>query len=131
MELEPQIRFLNMPVSMAAEKEVRKKIDRLETFFPKITTCRVVITAPAHHHRKGGRFGVRIDIVVPGNELMVNRHPDEQTQHSDVYIAIRDAFNSAQRKLQDYARERRGQVKHHEERSPEFAYQEPIEGFLS
>jgi cold shock CspA family protein len=31
-----------------------------------------------------------------------------------VYVALRDAFDAARRKLEDYAREKRGDVKHHE-----------------
>jgi hypothetical protein len=34
----------------------------------------------------------------------------------DVYVALRDAFDSARRLLQDYARERRGDVKQHARR---------------
>lgn len=45
-----------------------------------------------HHHHKGNLYHVRIDITTPRNELVVSReHHDE---HENVYVAIRDAFNS-------------------------------------
>jgi cold shock CspA family protein len=52
---------------------------------------------------------VRIDLIVPGDELVVDRQVDE-----DLYVAIRDAFHAARRKLEDYARRQRGAVKVHE-----------------
>jgi ribosome-associated translation inhibitor RaiA len=38
--------------------------------------------------------------------------PIDQT-HEDVYVAIRDAFNAAARRLEDQARKMRGNVKSH------------------
>ena len=43
-----------------------------------------------------------------------NHEPSKHAAHEDVYVAIRDAFNAAGRKLQDYARRRRGKTKTHE-----------------
>jgi ribosome-associated translation inhibitor RaiA len=54
---------------------------------------------------------VRIDIGVAGGEIVVNRDHAE-----DVYVALRDAFDAANRKLEDYARKLRGDVKKHESR---------------
>jgi hypothetical protein len=36
-----------------------------------------------------------------------------QTSLRDPYVAVRDAFNVAQRRLEDYARRLRGDTKHH------------------
>ena len=54
---------------------------------------------------------MRIDIGVPGNEIVVNHNHDE-----DVYVAMRDAFDAAKRQLEDYARKIRGDTKVHESR---------------
>ena len=53
-------------------------------------------------------------MAVPGSELVVNREPRKHASHQDVYVAIRDAFGAARRKLQNYARRQRGAVKIHE-----------------
>ena len=46
---------------------------------------------------------------------MVEHHePSKHAAHEDVYVALRDAFSAAGRKLQDYVRRRRGKVKAHE-----------------
>jgi len=52
---------------------------------------------------------VRIDLTVPGDELVVDRQVDE-----DLYVAIRDAFHAARRRLEDHAHRQRGAVKVHE-----------------
>ena len=73
-----------------------------------------MIESVHRRHHKGNLYHVRIDLRVPGSELVVKRHPAQHAAHEDVYVAIRDAFDDARRELQDYVRKRRGQVKTHE-----------------
>jgi hypothetical protein len=80
---------------------------------PQITRCRVVIEAPHSHHQQGELFEVRLDISVPGGEISVSRARANDPAHVDAYLAVRDAFMAARRKLQDYERERRLDVKRH------------------
>lgn len=114
MQVPLQIAFLNMSRSEAVEAEVRKRAARLERFFDHMTGCRVVIEAPHRHHRHGKLYDVRIDISVPGTELVVNRSGPKNQAHEDVYVALRDAFEAATRQLQDYVRVMRGDVKNHD-----------------
>ena len=72
-------------------------------------SCRVVVEVPHKHHQQGRRFNVRIDIGVPGSEIVVNRD-----QAEDVFVALRDAFDAAKRQLEDYAHKIRGDVKAHQ-----------------
>jgi len=44
---------------------------------------------------------------------VAGREPVEDHAREDLRVAIRDAFAAAQRQLQDYAREKRGDVKSH------------------
>lgn len=75
-----------------------------------------MVEAPHSHHRKGNLYHIRVDIGVPGGEIVANRDPAANGAHEDVYVAIRDAFDAAKRQLQDYARRQRGDVKTHEVR---------------
>jgi len=68
----------------------------------------VVVEMPQRHKHQGKLHSVRIDLTVPGAELVANH-----TQHEDVYVAIRDAFDAMSRQLEDYARKQRGEVKTH------------------
>jgi ribosomal subunit interface protein len=114
MEIPAQITFRNMDHSDAIEARILERIEKLELFFDRITTCRVVVEAPERRHHKGKLYHVSVDIVVPGAELVVNRHPKDKHAHEDVYVAIRDAFNAAQRRIEDYVRKLGGRVKTHD-----------------
>ena len=138
MEIPLKITFRNMPPSKAVEASIREKAGKLESFYDRIMSCRVIVEAPHRHHHKGKAYQVRIDITVPGGELVINRapkrleaaklspskriekdfserhEPSKHAAHEDIYVAIRDAFNAAGRRLQDYARRQSGAVKAHE-----------------
>lgn len=109
MQTPLQITVRNIEHSDALETRIRDKAQKLEEFCKHILSCRVVVEAPHKHHHQGKQFNVRIDIGVPGNEIVVNHD-----HHEDVYVALRDAFNAAKRQLEDYARKIRGDVKTHE-----------------
>lgn len=113
MRSTPQIIWQHLSPSEAIEANIRKQIAKLEKFADLVIACRVVIEVPHRHHHHGNIYHVRIDLTVPGGELIVNRHPPEQQAHEDPYVAIRDAFESAQRQLKDYAQQRRGEIKTH------------------
>ncbi|MGB7816304.1 MAG: ribosome-associated translation inhibitor RaiA [Methylotenera sp.] len=95
--------------SEALETRIRAKVEKLEEFFDHITSCRVAVEMPHRHSQQGKQFSVRIDIGVPGNEIVVTRDHAE-----DVYVALRDAFDAAIRQLKDYVRKLRGEIKKHE-----------------
>jgi len=119
-----------MEPSAAVEARIRDEAAALDRYFPRITSCRVVVEAPG---RRGKGFQVSIDIGVPGAEIAVNhqpnlhsalvhseaneqeKHHEVQQDHKDVYITIRDAFDAARRQLEDYAEKLRGEVKRHQE----------------
>ena len=103
-----QITFRDIEQSDALEAHIREKADKLETFFEPIMSCRVVVEMPHQHKQQGKFFNVRIDIGVPGKEIVVNRD-----KHEDVYVALRDGFDAAKRQLDDYSRRLRGDTKTH------------------
>lgn len=109
MEVPLQITIRDVPHSEALEAHIRDKAAKLEEFHPHITSCRVTVEELAMHHRQGRQFRVRIDVRVPGREIVANRDHDE-----DVYVALRDAFDSLKRQLEEAVRLRRGDVKVHE-----------------
>jgi ribosomal subunit interface protein len=109
MKLPLQITVRDIPQSGALEAAIREKAEKLDLFYPHIMACRVVVEMPAKHKHKGKEFTVRIDLTVPGSEIVINRD-----HHVDVYVALRDAFDVAKRQLEDYARRQRGEIKTHE-----------------
>ena len=114
MQTPLRITFRGMEPSPAVEARVREHVDRLERFHDGITGCHVIVAAPPAHRHKGAPFDVKIDLTVPGGTVAVRSERAEHEAHMDVYVALRDAFDSARRLLQDFAREHRGDVKRHE-----------------
>lgn len=114
MQIPVLVTFRNMDRSDAIEAEIGERVARLEKFFDRISSCDVIVEAPHRHQKKGKHYVVRVRLVLPGQEILVDRDPKDSRDRSDIRIAIRDAFAAAQRRLQDYVRRRRGDVKVHE-----------------
>jgi cold shock CspA family protein len=115
MQVPLQIVFEHIEHSDPIEARVREEAGKLEEFYGRITSARVVIGRPQHRHHKGDIYGVRIHLSVPGGpDIVINRDPAATGVHEDPYVTVRDAFKSARRQLQDLVRERQGNVKVHE-----------------
>jgi cold shock CspA family protein len=111
MQLPVQISFRHMEPSPTLETIVREKASRLDTFASRIMSCRVVLEPSGKHHQHGNQYKVRIDLTLPGGEVVATREPDEHREYKDIAVAVRDAFDSAARQLEDYVRRQRGDVK--------------------
>ena len=108
MQTSPQISVRNVEDSDAARALVRKCIEKLELFYSRIISCRVMIDVPQRFPAGTPiAYNVHVDIRVPGEEIVIRRQA-----HPELHTAIQDAFDTAGRRLQDYARRVRGDVKH-------------------
>lgn len=107
MNLPLQITFRDMDHSDAVDTHVRRRAEKLDTFFDRITACHVVVEAPHRHHTHGKRYHVRVDVAVPGHDLIVNRNPSENPRHEDMHAAVDDAFDDAERMVSEYANKMR------------------------
>lgn len=114
MDASVTVTFRHMQPSPALESRARALAVRLDRYCDCITSCHVVIEAPPAHRHKGAPFAVKIDVALPGSVVHVDSQRDLRVEHADAYVALRHAFNSARRQLQDIARIARGDVKHHE-----------------
>ena len=112
MQLPLQITFRDFPQSAALEAAIREKAEKLNQFYPHIMRCHVVLEMPAKHKHQGKEFTVRIDLTVPGKEIVITHD-----HHEDAYVALRDAFDIAKRQLDDFGRRQRGDVKMHDSES--------------
>lgn len=100
MNIPLQVTFRGLPHSQALETHIREKAEKLEQFFDRLIGGRVVVEQSARHSQQGKPFNIRIDLSVPGKEIVVDRQENE-----DAYVALRDAFDAARRQLEDYARQ--------------------------
>jgi ribosomal subunit interface protein len=111
-----QITWRDIPQSDAVESVIREKADKLDKFFDKIISCRVLVESSHKRHHHGNLYRIRIELEVPGGQVVVTRDAGDKHAHEDIYVTLRDSFNAARRQLQDYADVRRGHVKHHNNR---------------
>lgn len=129
MQLTPIVTFRGVTRSSALENEIASRLHKLETYYRSIMACRVLLELVQRHHEAGNRHHVRIDLTVPGEEMVVTHdaslHANAQDieasriarvheldpAHKHARVAIREAFDIARRQLQDYARRQRGDVK--------------------
>ena len=110
MKIPLQVTFRAMPHSDAIEAKISEKAAKLDRFYDKIMSCRVVVEESQRRKHQGKLFSVRLDLTVPGKELAVSRHENE-----DPYVAVRDAFNAAVRLLEEHGRQEHRFVKSHAE----------------
>jgi cold shock CspA family protein len=107
MQTPLQISMGNMEESDAARDLVRRYVAKLEVLYSRITSCRVMIDVPQRFPAGTPvAYNVRVDIRVPGEEIVIRRQA-----HPELHTAIQEAFDAAGRRLQDYARRMRGDVK--------------------
>ncbi len=115
MILPLQITFRHMDPSAALEARIRELAERFDRFSKNIMRCHVIVEPLDHHKHQGALYDFRIDITLPDEEIAIRHARPADHAHEDPYVALRDAFRAARRKLEDYERKRRGDVKTHEE----------------
>jgi ribosomal subunit interface protein len=98
-----QITYRGMGPSEAMSEHIRDHAGKLELFFDRIVGCHVVVEQPHHHQRQGKCFHVRVDLHVPGKDIIVGREHADRRFHEDPYQAVNDAFEAARNQLQHYA----------------------------
>ena len=131
--IQTQVSFRGLPHSDALESEVRRRVAWLEQFYAGIIRCRVIVTFPHQHRHDGRHFQVRIELTVPGGPpIIVSHEPSLHQQLKDIEqeahhkeaeidtvrryagVAVREAFDAARRRLEDFARQQRGAIKTHQ-----------------
>jgi len=98
--------FRNMEASPSVQAAALKHLAKLGRKFDRIVSCRVTIEAPHRHHRKGRLFQANVELMLPGHEITTKGAGKNNHAHEDVNVALRDAFDSATRQLQDFRRKK-------------------------
>jgi ribosomal subunit interface protein len=87
--------------SQFLEDHIIKKAFKLSQYCQQISKCRVFVDMPQKHKHQGKLFRVSVELNVRGKELVVNRKLNE-----DVYVAVAQAFDAMERKLENYTHRR-------------------------
>jgi ribosomal subunit interface protein len=107
MTNEFQIVFHNMDQTAAITEAVQKRIEKLERFCDQIIFGRVVLDSPHNNHHKGKVYSVSLEVHTTVKEVRVNQDQHDNHAHEDLYVAIRDAFNAAERQLKSVDKKHR------------------------
>ncbi len=100
-----------METSPAVETRVRELAGHLGVFSDRIQSCRVVVDSPHRHHHQGKVFNVKVQLTLPGEDVVVDMERPDRLGHEDVYVVLRDAFDAARRQLQQRMSTLRGETK--------------------
>ncbi len=106
-----QITFRDIDHSEAVESRIREKIAKLDQVYNHIISCKVVVELVQKHQHQGKLNKVSIYANVPGKELMVSNHPNE-----NLYLAIQGSIDSMREQLDEHRRRQYGDTKDHGER---------------
>jgi ribosome-associated translation inhibitor RaiA len=97
--VQARIAVRNIELPAETEADLRERINGLGRYYERITSCGVTIDVPQRRRRSDGhRYRVRLDIMLPGGEIVINRQPCDELR-----TAVQDAFDAARRRLQAYA----------------------------
>jgi ribosome-associated translation inhibitor RaiA len=95
---------------------IEEKTAKLEKYCDYINSCRVAIEMPSKGRRSGNHYLIRLDITVPpGHEILIKQQIQEGEASDALSSAVRDAFNAAGRRLQEFVERQREEVKIHPE----------------
>lgn len=104
MQVPLEISTKRIDLSADLEADLRRRTTKLERLYDRITSCRIAVERESGR-QEGGPYRVRLDITVPGSELVANKAAE------DLNVAIRDAFQAAERQVDEFSQRRRGDVK--------------------
>lgn len=100
MERPLQITFRGMDSSPALEALIRERVARLETLYPRLTGCRVVVEVPYRSESAKVPIAISVEADVPGAGLILGK--DEAERHAakeDHTAAVNNAFEAVERQL--------------------------------
>ena len=112
MQVPLRISFRGLARSSALEDRIRAQVQHLERIGHRIVSADVTVERVGLRHRHGPLCDVRVQLTLPGARVEVTRHPRHALVH-DPYVALRGAFDTAGRRLEELVRVRRAEVKSH------------------
>jgi len=114
LQIPLEIAFRDVERTDVIDDLIRKEVEKLEKVHHNITSCRLAVERPHHAQRSGNPYRVRLDIRVPrGHEVVITRDPDDNEMHQPLDAVLKDAFQTAQRKLRKLIEQQRNRIKKH------------------
>ena len=93
--------YRDIDSSALLNEVISKKLEKLNRYTDQIVHSRVVLDTPHNHKHKGKQFRASIEIDIKGSPIAVTQN------HESIHIALRDAFNTAERKIKQISARQR------------------------
>jgi ribosome-associated translation inhibitor RaiA len=107
-----RITWRDLEPSAALGARIRELAQRLALHNAEIIHCHVIIALPHKHSHQGRVYEVRIEVTTPGTHLIAQHERPERHSQEDPYVAVRDAFQTMRRQLEDHQRKCRQDIEH-------------------
>lgn len=108
-----QITFRGIDPSPALSELIEHCADELRRISDRIHSLRVLVEEPHRHHRHGNHFRVRIELTMPGHDIVVGNDNGARAIDEDAYAAVRRAFDVVRRRLTAAQARGRGKERAH------------------
>lgn len=106
-----KIQFRDIEKSNLVYNDIWDHADKLEKFYDRIVSMEVIVSAPHQSKKEGVIYHVEIRLHAPGNDIFIKNEREKNEAHTNIHVAVRDAFDAARRKLEDLIRMERGLIK--------------------
>lgn len=101
-----EITFVDCSPSPAVQAKIEKHLAKIERLHHRIIASEVIVRIP-HKHGHQRYFHIHIQLDIPGQRIVVSREPEADETHTDVYVAVRDAFTRLTRKLEHFLKQKK------------------------
>jgi ribosomal subunit interface protein len=106
MAIPVQITFRDIDPSDAVEARINERVQRLEKFASRATGLHVTVAAPHQSGHKGQIYQFTLELLLPKGDIVIKQGDTPNHAHEDIYVAMRDAFQALERRVQDHLEKR-------------------------
>jgi len=107
MQVPIELSFHGCDHSDALEVDIKAHVAKIEEYYGRIMSCRVVVELPHKSHAQGKLFHINIDMSLPGAGHVNHNDRGKNPAHEDVHVAVRDAFNAIEHQVKRIVGKRR------------------------
>lgn len=100
MQVAPEIRFKDVDRSEWVEQYVGERMEHLERFAERITSCHVTVTQEQGGQQKGNVYSVMVQVRIPPNrDLAAKKEREILDMHAELPALINSAFGAIEKQV--------------------------------
>ena len=111
MTIPTEVSFRDMEPSEPLRTLIVEHAQRLERFATDILSCHVTVGHEGSHRHQGHAYKIHARISMRGRQIDVSGSSKSKPHKEDAYSMVGETFDALRRRVEDYVRERRGDVK--------------------